>query len=148
MVVKAGQQAMRREQGHCGRELFAHALPLLEARGTGRRRCEDDVPRAEDLVQLDRLCHRVAGRERSECVVCRMATQPEVVQLGADLLRERKCPREIRCVEFHHAISHRGYRVQGARKVPGQFASYGIEFQPDRNVACMTHIWRTQPRRL
>ncbi len=103
------------------------------------------MARAEDLVDLDRLGHRLAGGERGDRVVRGEALDAEVVELLAHFLRVGDRPGEVWGVELDDLIADAGDGLERVGEIAGELAAHGVELDPDGvgSLERLRRAWRS-----
>ena len=131
VIVKTGREAVLHEFRRGGGEIAGEFFPTLGTdSGAGGAR-EHEGFRAKNLVELDRAAHRLAGRERRETIVRRVAAQPEILELPANIFGERKRPPEIRRVELDALVAELGDGLERLGEILSEFATDGVELDAD-----------------
>ena len=131
VVVETAGQPVRLELLDGGGELAGEFFPVfgpLRSTGLGG---EHKQPGTDDLVEFNRLGHRIARRERLDVVMRRIAAQAEIVHQAADFLGIRHRPVIIGRIKLHHFIADLGDRAERVRQVACQFSPYRIKFKAD-----------------
>jgi alcohol dehydrogenase (cytochrome c) len=144
VIVESGTHAERLQRFAHLCHLFPESLPAgdpVDAPGARH----DDVPAADDLVQLDRLGQSFGGEGRG-VVVSRIAADAEVVQQFPDVFGVCRRPAEIRRVELDDFISHLCDRAHRAWKILRKCFAHREEFQPDGDPLAGGERQRTQSR--
>ncbi len=125
---------MRQELRHrCG-QLPAQFLPGLGIACLASGTRHDQVPRSQNLIQFDGLGHALAGCERFDMIVCRIAAQAEVLHPAAHFLRIRNRPAKVRRIEFDRLVADLRHFAERARQVLRQRLAHRVELQADRTL--------------
>jgi hypothetical protein len=135
VIVVPGKHAERLKRGAGSGQLIRETLPSLDARDPRRAR-HDDVPAADDLVELDGL-RQACGREIGRTVVRGMAPDAEVVQQLPHVLGVLGRPAVVGRVELDDLIAHLRHGANGTHEVFRQRAANRVELDADRRAASL-----------